>query len=182
MNASKNYQIDIDEASVYVGTYGKYNSGSLFGKWLKLSDYSDKKEFYEACAALHKNEYDPEYMFQDYENIPQGLIGESWMSDNLFAVLEAIKEMDNTNREPFMIWCSNGHHELAEEDIEDLISTFEDEYIGAYDKEEDYAYELIQERKDLNDFAKQYFDYESYARDLFCGNYWFDDGHVFHNS
>ena len=41
---------DLLEAKIYVGTYRKYNEGSLFGKWLTLSDYSDKDEFYEACG------------------------------------------------------------------------------------------------------------------------------------
>ena len=43
----------LSEARVYVGTYGKYNNGSLFGAWLDLSDYADKEEFYEACRELH---------------------------------------------------------------------------------------------------------------------------------
>ena len=42
----------LSEARVYVGTYGKYNNGSLFGAWLDLSDYADKEEFYEACREL----------------------------------------------------------------------------------------------------------------------------------
>ena len=67
----------LSEASVYVGTYGKYNNGSLFGAWLDLSDYADKEEFYEACRELHKDEEDAEFMFQDWENVPEGLIGES---------------------------------------------------------------------------------------------------------
>lgn len=62
--------VTLSEARVYVGTYAKYNNGSLFGKWLDLSDYSDKEEFIEACWELHKDEEDPELMFQDYENIP----------------------------------------------------------------------------------------------------------------
>ena len=32
----------LSAASVYVGTYAKYNNGSLSGAWLNLSDYSDK--------------------------------------------------------------------------------------------------------------------------------------------
>ena len=68
----------LSEASVYVGTYGKYNNGSLFGAWLDLSDYADKEEFYEACRELHKDEEDAEFMFQDWENVPEGLIGESF--------------------------------------------------------------------------------------------------------
>ena len=42
----------LSEARVYVGTYGKYNNGSLFGAWLDLSDYSDKEDFYEAAGSF----------------------------------------------------------------------------------------------------------------------------------
>lgn len=84
---------NISEARIYVGTYAKYNDGSIFGKWLDLSDYSDKEEFYEACRELHKDEHDPELMFQDWEYIPSGLIGESWLSDNIFEIIEAIEDM-----------------------------------------------------------------------------------------
>ena len=73
---------------VYVGTYGKYNNGSIAGEWVELSKFDSKKEFYEYCAKLHKDEEDPEYMFQDWEGIPGGyhsdLIGESWISEDIF--------------------------------------------------------------------------------------------------
>ena len=55
----------LSAASVYVGTYAKYNNGSLSGAWLNLSDYSDKEEFYEACRELHKDEEDVEYMLRE---------------------------------------------------------------------------------------------------------------------
>ena len=64
----------LSEARVYVGTYGKYNNGSLFGAWLNLSDYLDKEDFYEACRELHKDEEDAEFMFQDWENVPGELL------------------------------------------------------------------------------------------------------------
>ncbi|MDN3710147.1 antirestriction protein ArdA [Myroides ceti] len=53
------HQINTSEASVYVGTYGKYNDGSIFGERLTLSDYADKEEFYTACRELHNDEEDP---------------------------------------------------------------------------------------------------------------------------
>lgn len=174
-------QINMSEASVYVGTYRKYNKGSIFGKWLKLSEYTDKEEFYTACRELHQDEEDPEFMFQDYENIPNGLIDECWLSNNVFKVLESFENMDESQKEPFLIWCNNGHHNLAEEDIDDLISLFENDYVGEYDSEEDFAMELVEEI-DLPDFAKRYFDYQAYARDLFCGDYWSDSGYVFYSS
>lgn len=64
-------------ARVYVGTYAKYNAGSLEGKWLSLEDYANKAEFIAACRKLHKDEADPELMFQDWEGIPSWMIGES---------------------------------------------------------------------------------------------------------
>ncbi|MDV4011862.1 antirestriction protein [Elizabethkingia anophelis] len=175
------HQINTSEARVYVGTYGKYNDGSIFGEWLTLSDYADKDEFYDACRELHDDEEDPEFMFQDYENIPNGLIGECWISDSIFEVLEALEDMDETRKEAFLIWCNNGHRKLSEGEIDDLISDFDDDYIGEYKDEEDFAYEQV-EQMDLPEFAKTYFDYEAYARDLFSSDYWSDGGHVFYNS
>ncbi|WP_317226435.1 antirestriction protein ArdA [Chryseobacterium arthrosphaerae] len=45
-------------ASIYVGTYAKYNNGSLFGKWLDLGDYSDYDELITAMYELHFDEQD----------------------------------------------------------------------------------------------------------------------------
>lgn len=64
-------------ARVYVGTYAKYNAGSIAGKWLDLSDYSDRDAFLEACRELHADERDPELMFQDFEGFPHAWYCES---------------------------------------------------------------------------------------------------------
>lgn len=170
---------NLSEARVYVGTYAKYNNGSIYGKWLDLSDYSDKEEFYEACRELHSDEPDPEYMFQDWENIPSSLIGESYMSDNLFEVIEAVSELDENDAEAFSLWLNNGSHDIDTDDIDGLIDSFREDYQGAYKDEEDYAYEVVEQCYDLPEFAKTYFDYEKFARDLFISDYWYEDGHVF---
>jgi len=67
----------LSEARIYLGTYAKYNEGSIEGKWFDLSDFSDKDEFYEVCKELHADEENPEYMLQDWKNIPDELIGKS---------------------------------------------------------------------------------------------------------
>ena len=100
----------LSEAKVYVGTYAKYNNGSLSGAWLDLSDYSDKEEFYEACRELHKDEEDAEYMFQDYENIPEALISESWISENFFSLRDAVEDLSDTEQEAFFVWCNYKSH------------------------------------------------------------------------
>ena len=170
---------NMSEARIYVGTYAKYNEGSIYGKWLDLSDYSDKDEFYEACRELHNDEEDPELMFQDWENIPSGLISESWLSDYIFEVIETVDDMDEDKKAAFAVWLNHESHDLSSKDINDLISSFEDAFQGAYKDEEDYAYEIVEECYDLPEFAKTYFDYEKYARDLFMTDYWFDEGYVF---
>ena len=48
-----------------------------------------------------------------------------------------------------------------------------------YKDEEDYAYEIVEECYDLPEFAKTYFDYSAFARDLFMTDYWMDNGYVF---
>ena len=174
--------IDIAEASVYVGTYHKYNAGSIFGAWLELSDYPDKESFYKACAEIHKDEQDPEFMFQDYENIPESLIGESWISENFFAIREALNTLNESELEPFFIWCDNGHRDLSKEDALELISSFQEDFVGEFKSDKDFAIQYIDEIYDLSDFVKTYFDYEAFARDLFCGDYWSDSGYVFHIS
>ena len=71
---------DLSEARIYVGTYAKYNEGSLRGKWIDLSECYDQDEFMEVCHELHQDEEEPELMFQDWENIPEELIDEGWKS------------------------------------------------------------------------------------------------------
>jgi len=74
----------LNGARVYVGTYGAYNSGSLRGAWLTLADYANKGEFLAACRKLHASEHEPEFMFQDWENVPSWMISESWIDGALW--------------------------------------------------------------------------------------------------
>lgn len=71
-------------ARCYVGTYGKYNGGSLAGGWLDLSDYATYQDFLKACKELHKNESDPEFMIQDWESLPDGFPAEEWIGEQDF--------------------------------------------------------------------------------------------------
>lgn len=170
---------NLSEARIYVGTYAKYNEGSIFGKWLDLSDYSDSEEFYDACRELHNDEEDPELMFQDWEYIPSALIGESQLANNIFEIIEAVSNLNETQQEAFGVWLNYTNHDIASEDIDDLISSFEEDYQGEYKDEEDFAYDIVEQCYDLPEFAKTYFDYEKFARDLFIGDYYYEDGYVF---
>lgn len=74
----------LKDMAVYVGTYHKYNCGSIAGKWLRLADYASKDEFLKACRAVHGDEADPELMFQGYEGIPSWMIGESFIDAEIW--------------------------------------------------------------------------------------------------
>ena len=74
----------LDGARVYVSTYAKYNHSSLEGAWIKLDLYKNKSEFMAACKKLHKDERDPEFMFQDWENVPSWMISESWIDEEVW--------------------------------------------------------------------------------------------------
>ena len=171
---------DFSQAAIYVGTYAKYNAGSLFGKWFNLSDFTDKDEFMEACKKLHKDEDDPEFMFQDRENIPEELVSESWISEKFFELRDKVEDMDATEQEAFTIWLDYESRDLSKDDADDLVKKFKDDYIGKYDEEEDYAREVVEQCYEVSDFVLNYFDYAAFARDLFNGDYKHIDGFVFH--
>lgn len=171
--------MNIQDAQIYVGTYRKYNEGSLYGKWMVLSDYSDIEEFIEACKELHEDEEDAELMFQNWEETPDSLISESWLSEKFFDLRDALDNLKNNEQEAFMVWAEYCSHDLSNEDAYKLVSRFKEEYQGKYDSKEDFAYEYIENCYELSEFVQTYFDYDKFTRDLFMTDYWEDGGFVF---
>ena len=181
-NGRKVYNIDDYRAdyreehpAVYIGTYRKYNEGSLFGVWLDITKFEDYDEFISVCKFLHRDETDPELMAQDFECFPESLYCESIMGEDTFNKIKEYGELDDDKKEAYMIYLDGG---LGKEDIE----SFQDAYMGKYDSEEDYAYQLINECYDIEKMMgslSSYMDYAAVARDLFISDYYFEDGHVF---
>lgn len=142
--------------SIYVGTYAKYNTGSIEGKWLDPNEYDNLEDFLTACKELHKDEADPELMFQDYEGFPDGFYRESRISPELWNYWI---DRDRTERGAISAF-------LQLYNAEDLDS-FEESYCGMYESEADWAEEFIESAYDLQTlgFLAYYIDYEKYARD-----------------
>lgn len=164
---------------IYVGTYAKYNAGSIAGEWLDLDDYSDVSEFYDACKELHADESDPEYMFQDHENIPDAFVGESWISENFWPYMQAVNNLDNS--EAFEAYVNHFGYDLAKEDIDVLIERFEESYCGDQSPS-DFAYDLAVETMEIPDNLIGYFDWDKWERDLFMSDYTEVDGFIFRNN
>ena len=166
--------------AVYVGTYGKYNDGSIAGAWMYPGDYDTLDEFYEACKDLHKDEGDDyrELMFQDVDLIPDSLYSESCFAPAEFAFCKAWDECCNTDAlEAFVDYYGEQFDEADE-----LLDKFSDAYYGDFDSDEDFAYELVESTGMLSSIPENlqyYFDYEKYARDLMIDDFYEVDGHYF---
>ncbi|KAA5978596.1 antirestriction protein ArdA [Pantoea sp. M_4] len=181
--------------AVYVGTYHKYNCGSIFGKWFDLTEFEGREDFYEACQALHADEWDAEFMFQDWEGIPQALHADEWDAEFMFQDWEGIPSRFVS--ESAMDWDFIAAYKRAEEEGREAAfiawaeytgecdyDAFDDAYRGEAESEEDYAQEMVEGKGLLNEVPeplRSYFDFEAYARDLFSSGYVFHDGHVFSN-
>lgn len=144
-------------AKIYVGTYAKYNNGPIFGDWLNVEDYSDKEGFIEACKELHKDEPDPEFMFQDYEGFPEAFYSEIDIDSRLWDWLE----FDENDRKIIAAWLSENTLGKQED-----LQTIVDSFTGRYGSWEDYAEEMVGSLGDVPEHLTNYIDYELMGRDM----------------
>jgi antirestriction protein len=136
---------------IYVGTYAKYNNGSIYGAWLKLEDYSDFEELQKAMRNLHKDEEDPEFMFQDYECSEAikflGLISECHISENIYEVLEAIENCSYDEEVIEAYICCLGD---SSNDIQEILEKVSESYSGEYSSDVEFTQQLLEETGDLS--------------------------------
>lgn len=178
-----NLQICLDDIQLYVGTYRKYNEGSLFGKWVKLSDYPDFDRLSSAMRKLHSDEEDPELMFQDYEApelfLQMNLISEYYISKDIYSVIESVEnspysaEILSAYIDCFGYYCS---------DIDELIDKVDDSYAGEYSSDEEFAEELLTDTGGIPKYLPNYIhiDWESTAREIMF-DYSASNGQYFRN-
>ncbi len=148
-------------SKVYVGTYCKYNNGSIEGDWLDLEDYDDKEDFIKACLELHSDEDDPELMFQDWEEIPSRYITESSIDEDLWEWLKLSEDERAIVTTYFEEVDESASPEHALE-----------AYDGEHDSEEDWAREFWEQTgmaSELPEHAQNYIDYKSFAHDARLG-------------
>lgn len=172
----KDYILDYDDENpaLYVGTYHKYNEGSIFGAWFDLTKFYDYDDFIEACRVLHGDEEDPELMFQDFMYFPEQWYSEGYFTEELFNKIIEFAELDENDREAYRTFlnCID-----SKADIQD----FRNAYCGEFASEEEYATcFMMQEYPEIyNGPWGMYFDFKAYAEDLFATDYTLEDGFVF---
>ena len=168
----------MENIKIYVANLGKYNEGELVGEWLSLP--ATEEEIEQMYVRIKVAHYDEDGEFVPYYE-EDGIIYEET------AIHDYESDFDNLS---IGEWDSIEElNELAEdiepEDIELLDAIIE--VTGCTLKEaidqkwnvtyysgmslEDVAYELVEDCYNLDDFAKRYFDYEAFARDLSFDGY-----------
>lgn len=165
--------------AVYVGTYGKYASGSLRGVWLDLTTFDDYDEFLAVCRYVHRDEADPEFMAQDFEGFPREWYTEGFMSEREFDLIKEFAELDDKEREAFEVYVSAFG---SSKDDCGIFDDFREAYQGEWSSEEEFAEQLAEDccmLDNVPESVKVYFDYAAFARDLFISDYYFDSGFVF---
>lgn len=142
---------------LYVGTYGKYNNGSINGEWVDLTEFATHDEFLAHCATIHSDEHDPEFMFQDCEGIPSALYSEC-SAKAIFEIIEYCKDNDIDDIETAFLYVS---------ETGNSIDSFQDNYCGQYNDPTDFSYELAQDMlHGCDKTIAMYFDYDMWHRDI----------------
>lgn len=147
---------------IYVSTYAKYNNGSLDGKWVELMKFDTYDEFVDYCKALHKDEKDPEFMVQDFENYPKAWYHEAGLptEEEFEKIYEYYLMNDNEQDayEAFVDYTGN-----------DNVESFRDAYEGRFNSAEDFAYHMV-DNIGWDGVGKEnletYFDYDAFGRDM----------------
>jgi antirestriction protein len=156
---------------IYVGTYNKYSRGSIAGAWLTLTDYSNAQDFLAACYNLHNDENDPELMFQDFDDIHRKYQKERVDLDALYEYVNA---------------CNDDIKDVIDEglDCEIPLDSIMDAYIGTYDNDSDFAYQMasdmgiLQEIERVSSWLANAIDWHHAARELMF-DYVKSNGHYF---
>ena len=159
-----------NNACVYVGTYNKYNCGSLDGAWVDLESFNDESELMEFLYRLHADEAEPEFMVQDYMNFPRRFYSES-MNEYDFAELYKWLSLEEEERE----MCAEYWEEIDESaSVDEIADSLV--YSGNSD---DYFDELAEEElQNVPDALKFCFDYVKW-RELCLYDYHVTSNFVF---
>jgi antirestriction protein len=162
---------------VYVGTYSKYNNGSIFGKWVDLSNFNDLKGFWDYCKELHKDERDPEFMFQDWENDPLNLISECSIDNNIYEIYNELKS-SGIDLDLFGSFISH----LGVPANSKSIDYYTNSYCGYYDSDSDFAesFAITILWTSISSWPYNCIDWDHAAKELMRDHFKID-GHYFRN-
>ena len=143
---------------IYVASLEAYNNGRMVGDWITPSDYDDYDKFRWAIMNATKNA--DEVAVHDYDGI--NMSNEYPDFEKLYEFCKALED-SWVDDEAILAYAEDTGEELNTE----LIANAESSFVGIYSSFQDYADEWADEQlRDTDNVLKNYFDYESHARDL----------------
>lgn len=161
--------------SVFVENGSVYRDGGMLGVWFELpmSDDELESKFAEIGIAYHDDlVLNKDYVITDFENDVNYEVGDY---ESIGLLNDLASRLENVQ---CMEWLA-AYMDEAGESLDEAIDNYQDNsvfYAGMTLKE--VAEELVDDTENLSDFARQYFDYEAFARDLRNDGYVEYDGGV----
>lgn len=152
----------------YITNLGKYNEGELVGKWIEFPITEEELE--EVFEEIGINEEYEEFFFTDWESDFSWSLGEYENIEDMNELAEALNGADGDIIGAIMDVTGAGLREAL--DMVDRAIFYENQTL------EDVAYDFVEDCCDLPEFAKRYFDYSAFARDLSFDGYTEVDGGV----
>lgn len=157
---------------IYVACLASYNAGTLFGKWIDANQSTE--EIHTEISAMLRGSPEPEaeeWAVHDCEGFREISLSE-WPDISRVSIIARLLE---EHGDAFSLWYTTQDGQNV--DIEELEEKFLEQWQGAHDSKEafaDYLLDSTGQLSELPEFARRYFNFESYARDLeLSGDYFF---------
>ena len=169
----------METIKIYVGTYYKYNCGSIAGAWIDVTNL-DETEFLEKCREIHKDEEDPEFMFQDFEvnHLLDAYVDEMGIDSEFWEIKEALNNSD------YDLDILAAYKSIfGEIDFKDCEDKFFGHFEG-YNINAEFGMHILEEMGELEQVPthlRYYIDAEAYGRDLLINDFTEFEGYVFRN-
>ncbi len=161
-----------DNPKIYVGTYKKYNEGSLYGAWVDLTEFENKKEFIKHCQKLHKDEKEPELMYQDFECFPDAMYSECHIHDELWDWMELNKDQAEILEAFMILFCPN---------FKEALEGYEECYMGKHNSFRAFAKERFFDLNEIPEHLESYICIDRVEREYRI-DYSEHNGHVFYSN
>lgn len=157
----------IVQPRIYIACLAAYNNGKLHGRWIDANQAAS--EIWDELNAMLKASPSPgaeEWAMHDYEGFGGVHLSERPDIDRISILARLIED----HGEAFTLWYQNQDADYFRAD--ELEEKFLEQWQGAHDSEAAFADHLLEETgqlRELPEWARNYFDSESYARDLRLG-------------
>ena len=166
----------MDTPRIYVACLAAYNCGYLHGAWISVEDSDDIRDDIQLMLDASPIKHAEEYAIHAYEGFGDKSLSDYEDIDSVVNLAEFIARYGEL-----------GGVLLGEYSVEEAETLLDDHYHGAYNSEVDFAKAIFDDchSNAIPNNLIGYFDCDSFARDLFIGDYFSveADGqtHVFSN-